>query len=519
MYKPDIDGSSDAVCDYVFNETVLAYSHDNVKAFSHMFSDYLNVQSLLWLSGAAAYAKDVSLLNIDSFRMQQYYGDQPNEYFSYYTKSFRRILRAKDFGTFKVCFKNLIMQPKPEIQFTRDGWKNDLRCSMIGPSSIFQRWNLQMRESFGLLSLSALQTNEIFTILLITKASKLGSSIQFKKNKKSKTIKMKNFEVSSTSAARNLLSIETSVDKSPSAQGIANSGELVLILRELSSELGAKNPAVVFQVVEQDLDLLAFDDQVALVARSSLIIGMHGTGIAISMHMAVGSKYCCGVIEIFPSVIADRERGGKGEERDRNKGNHSRELSGKEDKSESRFVNLKGHGNMARRMGHQYRRIDLNGIGIEAAVAGDKSGKREGNNKHGRSDVTSEIHSKQIKRPDRKDEGGQFNLAHKSTGSSSRSSTRKLDSVVDTVDMNISRGIADGIKVSDKAKAVIEADGIRVLTGMTSITIASGSIDSSSSVSGAYVPTALLRHTASLMIENILVKPSCFLPNVVKKKI
>ena len=25
LYKPDIDGSSDAVCDYVFNETVLAY--------------------------------------------------------------------------------------------------------------------------------------------------------------------------------------------------------------------------------------------------------------------------------------------------------------------------------------------------------------------------------------------------------------------------------------------------------------------------------------------------------------
>ena len=83
-----------------------------------MFSDYLNIQSLLWLSGASAYSKDVSLLNIDSFRMQQFFGDQPNEYFSHYFKGFRRILKASDFGTSKVCFKNLILQPRPEIQVT-----------------------------------------------------------------------------------------------------------------------------------------------------------------------------------------------------------------------------------------------------------------------------------------------------------------------------------------------------------------------------------------------------------------
>ena len=78
-----------------------------------MFSDYLNVQSMLWLTNSASYNKDISLLNIDSFRMQQYFGDEPNEYFNHYKKSFRRILKAKDFGSSKVCFKNLIMQQKP----------------------------------------------------------------------------------------------------------------------------------------------------------------------------------------------------------------------------------------------------------------------------------------------------------------------------------------------------------------------------------------------------------------------
>jgi hypothetical protein len=27
---------------------------------------------------------------------------------------------------------------------------------------------------------------------------------------------------------------------------------------------------------------------------------MHGAGIANTMHMPVGTKYCCGVVEIFP---------------------------------------------------------------------------------------------------------------------------------------------------------------------------------------------------------------------------
>jgi hypothetical protein len=187
MYKPDIDGSSDAMCDYTFNETVIAYSHDNIKSFSHMFSDYLNIQSLLWLSGKAAHSQDVTLLNIDSFRMQPCFGDQPNDYFYHYFKAFRRVLRAADFGpTAKVCFKNLIMQPKPEVLFSRDGWRHDLRCSLVGPSSLHQRWNLQMRINLGLMTLEGgLVTDYVFRILLIRKASKLGSKAGKKGAKKS----------------------------------------------------------------------------------------------------------------------------------------------------------------------------------------------------------------------------------------------------------------------------------------------------------------------------------------------
>ena len=44
------------------------------------------------------------------------------------------------------------------------------------------------------------------------------------------------------------------------------------------------------------------------------------------MHMSIGSPMCCGVIEIFP---------------------------------EGGYAPIRGHGNMARRMGIEYRRMDV----------------------------------------------------------------------------------------------------------------------------------------------------------------
>ena len=68
------------------------------------------------------------------------------------------------------------MQPRPEIAFTRDGWKQDLRCTYLGPSSLYQRWNLQMRKDQGMLTTEAMPTNEFFSVLLITRASKILAS-------------------------------------------------------------------------------------------------------------------------------------------------------------------------------------------------------------------------------------------------------------------------------------------------------------------------------------------------------
>ncbi len=83
LYKPDIEGRDEAICDYVFNETVIAYSHDNIRNYHYMISDYLNVFAMLWLSGYNKYMNDVSFLNIDGLnsRKGKYNGDQVNQFF------------------------------------------------------------------------------------------------------------------------------------------------------------------------------------------------------------------------------------------------------------------------------------------------------------------------------------------------------------------------------------------------------------------------------------------------------
>ena len=102
-----------------------------------------------------------------------------------------------------------------------------------------------------------------------------------------------------------------------------NSPELVNTLNNLPID----GEEVIIDIVEQDFSTITFEQQARIVGSSSIIIGMHGSGIASSVHMPVGTKYCCGVIEIFPAV--------------------------------EEFKSIRGYGNMARRMGHHYRRLEL----------------------------------------------------------------------------------------------------------------------------------------------------------------
>ncbi len=78
-----------------------------------------------------------------------------------------------------------------------------------------------------------------------------------------------------------------------------------------------------------DLGKLTMEQQVTLIANVGLVIGVHGAGIPNAMHMSIGSNRhgpCCGVIEIFP---------------------------------QGEFMPIRGYGNMARRLGLHYQRMEL----------------------------------------------------------------------------------------------------------------------------------------------------------------
>jgi hypothetical protein len=56
------------------------------------------------------------------------------------------------------------------------------------------------------------------------------------------------------------------------------------------------------------------------------MVGVHGAGIASMMHMPIGREHCCGLLEVFPL---------------------------------GEFTPARGYGNMARRLGLHYSRIDV----------------------------------------------------------------------------------------------------------------------------------------------------------------
>lgn len=350
IYKPDIDGSTDAICDFMFNETVLVYSHDNIKNLGHsMISDFLNVWTMMWLSGNSRKSKDITLLNLDGiFKSTHYNHDKTNQYFRTYEKNFNRIIRANQFDTDStVCFKKLIMQPKPSIPFAKNGWLHDTRCSLTGPSSLFQRWNLQVRNSYGLLTSTQDSIKSDSTSSSSSSSSSITTQNELPMRSKSSAISRGHstdpFPITLTRDFKVLLILRSQhrgrhnsggsssggtgnrtdniMNMKETSRNFANQGEIIQALK-VFSEASTNIDFVYF-----DLNKMSFESQIRLMSNMSIVIGMHGAGIASSVHMPVGGPNCCGVVEVFPHF--------------------------------SEFIPIHGYANMARQMGHHYKRLEL----------------------------------------------------------------------------------------------------------------------------------------------------------------
>lgn len=151
LYTPDIEDHHDAVCSGHFNETVLAFSHLNVRSMHHMMNDFANVLLMLRLAGLDGFTdprtKALTFLNIDSIRKGGHYAaDAPSEYFELYQKSFRRVIRASDLGPHsKACFKRLLMPPRPVVSFLAAP-QSGASCDKQGPSPLLQQLSVQLQQ-------------------------------------------------------------------------------------------------------------------------------------------------------------------------------------------------------------------------------------------------------------------------------------------------------------------------------------------------------------------------------------
>lgn len=287
LYSSKRDHSK--TCDIVMPGKTLLYSHDNLRNMGHTWSDWLNVWLLLWLENLADRRSDINFVTVDSLRRYNDFDDLVNDFFSVY-RGFKSIRRGHDFNGQRVCFEELITQSLPSRGFVWENWLQDLPCSFVGPSSLFQRWNLDLRRNFNLEN-NARSRHQVLLVVRSDKRNDWGSY---------RTSRL-----------------------------IRNIDEVVQTLRRLSEGDGEYGIPP-FDLVIQDMAKLGnLEAQFRLIANTSVVIGTHGAGMVHSMHLPLGAHLPGGVLEIFP----------KGE-----------------------FSPVRGHGNMVRRMGIQYSRLDLSAL-------------------------------------------------------------------------------------------------------------------------------------------------------------
>lgn len=261
-------------CDVFIPGTTVLYSHDNIRNLCHTWNDWLNVWLLLWLEDIAqASQRNINFLTVDSMKQYNDFDDTVNDFFVPYFPVFKKILRGADFRysesdkrSRRVCFESLVTQSLPSRGFVWENWQQDIPCSFVGPSSLFQRWNLQLRRSFNLINAVVLQQfkERPLQVLLIVRSEKKNDWGSYR-----------------------------------TSRLMENTEDVIASLRQLSSKSGGNIPK--FELRVQDMSKVGnLEKQLRLIAETSVIVGMHGAGIVHSMHMSVGAENCCGVLEIFP---------------------------------------------------------------------------------------------------------------------------------------------------------------------------------------------------------------------------
>lgn len=176
-------------------------------------------------------------------------------------------------------------------------------CVSSGMSSLFQRWNLQVRQNYNLLTAEALPSPTVLRVLLISRSA----------------------PTSGPNSTHILSRMFTNTQELQSALQ-TYAAQKSLATTSLDTTSNSNTTGFRVEVTHSVFGSLSYLDQVRSMSETSIVIGMHGAGIASSIHMPVGTALCCGIVEIFP---------------------------------EGEFKTIKGYSSLARKLGHQYERINV----------------------------------------------------------------------------------------------------------------------------------------------------------------
>lgn len=255
-------------CDETENRPVFVISNDDIYNLGHYMNDVMTVWHMLTL--AKIDSKNAILINFDGIREGGPAGGQPHRlmlpqkpdehgpFAGYYESWFSKVHKAVDYGSKKVCFKELYFQPFPGVPWFWNDWSAINDCSMLTASPLYQSFNAFFRkrwlETHGPKSLPLPDSGDTVHIVVETRAFK---------------------------SEKGMASI---------CRYIPNMAELLRELRSLPN----------VRVTAQNFAEISFEEQVALTHSAGVFVSMHGAGTTHLFHAAIGSPNCCAVVELQP---------------------------------------------------------------------------------------------------------------------------------------------------------------------------------------------------------------------------
>jgi hypothetical protein len=256
-------------CDEEEIRPTFVLSNDDIYNLGHYYNDLVGIWALTVL--AKRDTKQSLLINIDGVRaggpsggpahrlMEPSDPDRHGPYVAYYKSWFNELKRGVDYGTKRVCFKELYFMPYPGIPWFWNDWGTVSECSTVSASPLYQSFNLFFRNrwksQYGENSLADPDSGDIVHIVIEVR------SINKQK--------------------RNNHSV---------ARHISNLRELIDALQSIKN----------VRVTAQDFAMIPFSEQVSLSHSAGIFISMHGAGTTHIFHSALGKPNCCALIELQP---------------------------------------------------------------------------------------------------------------------------------------------------------------------------------------------------------------------------